>query len=338
MLNYFSKIFFSVIFILICLNGSNSFAQLTTKNLVVSSCSDSGFHCTEFNHFVDNKKLINQRDSLSSILRIKNQSKPKFHSNRLIISSIGLLALNVAAYQPFKKTWWDAERTNFHFYQGWRRTKGYLDFGWYDSYCWHIDKMGHYYSSRILSEQLTYLSRWIGFSDNSSKWIGPIISSLLMLEIEIYDGFFKEWGFSLADFTANELGAFSPMVENKISFMNDFIFKLSYHTSNQPKNESTFVKDYPGMTFWVSWNISTLLPKKFKNCYPEWLNLALGYSVTKYAHGDVELYLAPDINWEKVAIGNSDTAKFIKRVLNYFHFPSVTWQLKPQSRFYLFYY
>ena len=120
--------------------------------------------------------------------------------------------------------------------------------------------------------------------------------------------------------------------------MNNFIFKLSYQTSNQPKNEPTFVKDYAGMTFWLSWNISTLLPKNFKNYYPKWLNLALGYSITRYAHGDVELYLAPDINWEKIPIGNSDTAKLLKKILNYFHFPCFTWQFKPNGKFYLFYY
>ena len=191
MLNCFCKNIFILIFI--CLNGSNLFAQGTAKKVLVSSSFDSSFFYSGSNHFIKNKKSFNRCDSNFSMSKIEHQSKPKFHNNRLILSSIGLLALNVAAYQPFKKIWWEEERTNFHFYRGWRRTKGYLDFGWYDSYCWHIDKIGHYYSSRILSEQLTLLNQWIGFSDNSSKWIGPIMSSVLMLEIEIYDGFFKEW-------------------------------------------------------------------------------------------------------------------------------------------------
>ena len=321
---------FFALFVLICFNCSNLGAQNFSKKKLLNPSLNSNF-----NYLMDNQKSFKQNDSKTSF---KNQSKSSLHRDRLIIASMGLVTLNIAAYQPFKETWWKEERTRFHFYQGWRRTKGYLDFGWYDSYCGHMDKLGHYYSSRILSEQFTSLSRWIGFKNNTIRWIGPILSSVLMLEIEIYDGFFKEWGFSLADFTANELGAFAPMIENKISFMNDFIFKLSYHSSNQSTNEPTFVKDYTGMTFWLSWNISSIMPKEFKKHYPEWLNLAMGYSVTKYAHGEIELYLAPDINWEKVSIGNSDTAKFIKRILNYFHFPCITWQFKPKNRFYLFYY
>jgi len=249
-----------------------------------------------------------------------------------------LIGLNIVAYQPFKQTWWEEERTSFHFYHGWRRTKGHYDFKWGDSYSGHMDKLGHYYSARIISEQLTDLSRWIGFSNKTSEWIGPIMSSIFLLEIEIYDGFFKEWGFSLADFAANELGAFAPMLFRNMSYSEKFHLKLSYHTSNEPNTEPTFIKDYAGMTFWLSWDYYSILPRKAKSWHPKWLNIALGYSVSKYAHGDVELYLAPDINWEKVRIGKSGTAKFLRKVLNYFHFPCFTWKFAPKNKFYVLYF
>jgi len=268
----------------------------------------------------------------------ETNSKRRIHKDRLILSSIGLIGLNIAAYQPFKKTWWEEERTGFHFYDGWRRNIVHYDFYWGDSYSGHMDKLGHIYSARIMSEQLTNLSRWIGFGSKTSEWIGPIMSSIFLLEIETYDGFFKEWGFSLADFAANELGAFAPMLLRKIPYTENFRLKLSYHASNEPNTEPTFIKDYDGLTFWLAWDYYSILPKGIKSWHPKWLDFALGYSVSKYAHGDVEIYLAPDINWEKVPFGKSGTAQFIKRILNYIHFPCFTWQVYPKGKFYALYF
>lgn len=265
-------------------------------------------------------------------------ARPKIHQGRLAYASIALVSLNYAAYQPFKDAWWKEERTHFHFYQGWRRNSGNLDFGWHDTLYGHIDKLGHYFSARLLSEQIRDISRWIGFDEPSSKLIGPVLSSLLMLEIEIYDGFFKDWGFSLADFTANELGAFSPLIKEKIPFLNNFQFKLSYHSSSFPNQETTFIKDYAGMTFWLCFNTRALLPGKTKNFVPSWLNLALGYSISKPARGEVELFLAPDINWMKVPLGHSQTMYFIKKTLNYFHFPCFALKLTPNRKFYPIYF
>jgi hypothetical protein len=249
-----------------------------------------------------------------------------------------IISLNYAAYQPFKDAWWEEERTNFHLYRGWRRNKGYWDFGWNDTLYGHLDKLGHYYSAKLLSEQLFYISRWIGFSESSSKYIGPIMSSLLLLEIEIYDGFFKEWGFSLADFTANELGAFSPLIGEKIPLLKNFQLKLSYHFSPQSKHESTFIKDYAGMTYWLSFKIRSALPAKIKKYSPSWLNLSLGYSISKPTRGDVEFYLAPDIDWTNFPLGRSATSNFIKKTLNYFHFPCFAIQLTPKKKFYPIYF
>lgn len=262
----------------------------------------------------------------------------KIHYDRLVLCSASLVALNVSVYQPFKETWWNEPRTHFHFYRGWRRTVGYWDFGWNDSYYGHIDKLGHYFSSKILAEQLTNLSNWVGFRPSQSQWIGPILSSLFMLEIEVYDGFFVEWGFSLADFAANEAGAFSPMLREKYPFLQNFSLKFSYHPSKQPQKEPTFIKDYAGQTYWLSFNLRPLLPAKIKRHYPNWLNLALGYGVSKQAHGDVELYLAPDVNWEKLYQGDSPYWKFFFHALNYLHFPSLTYKFLPENKFYWFYF
>lgn len=268
----------------------------------------------------------------------ENFTSQQIRHGRLTFASLMLISLNYAAYQPFKNVWWQEERTHFHFYRGWRRNKGYWDFGWHDTLYGHIDKLGHYYSARLLSEHIYSISRWIGFDENSSNLIGPILSSLLMLEIEVYDGFFKDWGFSLADFAANELGAFSPLIKQKIPFFKDFQLKFSYHSSKRIDQENAFINDYAGMTFWLSYNVQSILPASVQRYYPDWLNLALGYSVSQPTRGKVELYFALDINWMKIPIGHSPTATFIKKSLNNFHFPCFSLKLTPNKKFYPIYF
>ncbi|MDZ7318150.1 MAG: YfiM family protein [candidate division KSB1 bacterium] len=298
-------------------------------------------------HFMDSTRWLQQQGYVpdhaqspsmvrasTQLLSAPTSNKSQLKWSRLVAASLTLAAANYAVYQPFKAAWWQEERTHFHFYQGWRRSQGYLDFGWHDTLYGHMDKLGHFYSSRLLAEQFYDICRWIGFSENSSKILGPTVSSLLMLEIEIYDGFFKEWGFSLADFTANELGAFSPLIEEKFPVLQNFQLKFSYHPSRQPQREQTFIKDYAGMTFWLSANVHAALPHPMNSVYPKWLNLALGYSVSKPTRGQIELYLAPDINWLKIPWGgDSRTMRFIKRTLNYVHLPCFAWQLRPDRKF-----
>ncbi len=314
-------------------------AQLPDRSaLLVSNANDSsGSIMTVSEANLASPARLIERDRGASI-KANSISSSGIHRQRLVASSFAVIALNYAAYQPFKQAWWENERTRFHFYQGWRRTTGYLDFGWHDTLYGHMDKLGHYFSARLLSEQLYLVSRWVGFDEYTSQWIAPILSSLLMLEIEIYDGFFKDWGFSLADFAANELGAFSPMIKEKMPWLNVMQLKFSYHPSHFPNHEPTFIKDYPGMTFWLAVRVHDLLPAGMKSYYPAWLCVSLGYSVSKPARGDIELFLAPDIDWQRLPWGDSPTLRFIKRTLNYFHFPGFAFKFQPNQKFYPFYF
>jgi len=328
-----------------------TFLLLYCKFFSLASSQEPGNTGLSLASSTDSLKLALKMASPGKYLENRNQAKvvtgtykneyitpQQVRYGRLTVASLMLVSFNCATYQPFKDAWWQEDRTHFHFYRGWRRNKGHWDFGWHDTLYGHIDKLGHYYSAKLLSEQVYSISQWVGFDQHSSKWIGPILASLLMLEIEIYDGFFKDWGFSLADFTANELGAFSPLIKEKIPFTKNFQLKLSYHPSKKDNREDTFIKDYTGMTFWLSYNVPSLLPASVKKFYPGWLNLALGYSVSKPTRGKVELYLAPDINWMKVPWGRSSTSTFFKKMLNYFHFPCFSLKLMPGKKFYPVYF
>ena len=299
-----------------------------------------------FVFFLTASIAIAQSNDFGSIKNIKMQGidslstskATHIETKRLLLVGIGLAVANLGIYQPFKNVWWQEERAGFHLYRGYRRTMGYWDFGWYDSLYGHMDKLGHFYASKLMSEIFTDLSRWVGFNSNSSNVVGPVISFLLMLEIEIYDSFFKEWGFSLADLTANGLGAFSPLIGSKLPFLNRFKLKLSYHPTGQYQTEKNYIKDYVGMTFWLSYDINSDLPQKVEQYWPDFLNVAIGYSMDRPYHGDVELYFAPDINWTGISNRKHGLLKSFFKYLDYVHFPCFAWKFTPRSEFYLLYF
>jgi len=258
--------------------------------------------------------------------------------NRLVFVASGTLLTNWALYQPFRNVWWTEQKTKFHLYRGYKRNTGYWDFGWHDSLYGHMDKLGHFFSSRLLCNLFADVYQWIGFNSATSLRIASITSFLLMLEIEVYDSFFEEWGFSLADLTANSVGSFSPYISHQIPVFERFKLKLSYHPSGFLDNEEYYIKDYAGMTFWLSYDLNRDLPQAIEPHWPDFLNISLGYGVDKLAHGNIELYLAPDINWTKIYHGNNRLLKKTFNLFDYFHFPCMTLKLTPNKRFYFIYF
>ena len=147
-----------------------------------------------------------------------------------------------------------------------------------------MDKMGHatstYYVGKIGYESL----KWAGAKENQAIWYGGCLGSVYMLTIEILDGFSKEWGFSIGDFTANTLGSAFFVSQQLLWHEQRILLKYSAHTTDFSKYRPNLLgnnlpqrilKDYNGCTFWASANIYSFLPKNSK--FPKWLNLAIGY-------------------------------------------------------------
>ena len=248
--------------------------------------------------------------------------------DRLLLAASGITLTNWYLYQRFKDIWWSHNRTKFHFYRGWKQSTGWWDMGPNDSLWFHMDKLGHLYNARLVSKAMSDLGRWVGFTKNQSLWAGALISSAFYLEIELFDGQYDEWGFSIGDFLASELGAFLPMLNNRFPQVDYFTLKLSYHNSPEIDEEHYLIEDYAGMTFWLSTNVWRMMPKNLKKFWPPWLNLAFGYGVTKKAHGEIELYFALDYDLTKLRTGNPTMRKLLD-YLNYIHLPAPTLQLRP---------
>src|SRR5699024_2707143 len=69
-----------------------------------------------------------------------------------------------------------------------------------------MDKFGHAYTSYTIAKDVTEMYHWAGLSRNSSLLIGSLISLGFQTNLEIFDGFADEWGFSWLDMGANTAG------------------------------------------------------------------------------------------------------------------------------------
>jgi hypothetical protein len=254
---------------------------------------------------------------------------------RLALTVGTLASVNIYAYKKFQNIWWNYPKSPFHLYRGWRQTEGWYDFGPDDSLWFHMDKFGHFYSTRLLSLFLSDTAQWIGFEKNAAQWIGAVASWLFYLQIEIFDGQFEQWGFSLGDLAANTAGAFMPIISARSPFLQKFTLKMSY-APREIQLQQHMVEDYAGMTYWLTSNPQDFL-SVLDPLWPDFLNLAFGYSITQKAHGDIELYFSLDYDLTKIKARSS----FWNRVLyyaNFIHLPAPTIKFKPTTHYYLFYY
>lgn len=313
--------------------------SLTVSNPVnllhLHTCFDSMLVFSQFSEMRFNDIYKNKHIEISDLT--KTMPTQRYRPFRLAVTGGTLLTGNFVIYYAFRDAWWERTKSKFHFYRGWRRTSGFWDLGPHDSLWFHLDKLGHAYNARILSQCFYDLGNWAGLSRSTSYWTGACLSSLLMLEIELYDSQFEDWGFSIGDFIANEIGAFLPLLTYKYPVAREFSFKLSYHPSSEISSENFFVEDYAGMTFWLSGSPYRLIPVTLRKFWPQFLNFALGYSISKKAHGQVELYLAFDYNLTKL-VPNDGLVKTILKKLDYIHLPAPAIKLTPNGCSYLLYF
>lgn len=82
------------------------------------------------------------------------------------------------------------------------------DEGWFgmDTGSGGTDKLGHLYSSYVMSEFLTHSMVKKGYSVESSAEYSAYLSWSLMLYVEVFDGYSSDHGFSYEDLIANTAG------------------------------------------------------------------------------------------------------------------------------------
>ena len=166
--------------------------------------------------------------------------------------------------------------THFHFFD--------------DSREWQqMDKVGHAFGGYHASRWMIDLYKWSGEPKEKALYKGAAVGFLAMTSIEVLDGFGEKWGASWSDVGANAFGTGLAVLNQAVWNENRLQLKVSYRTSSyarDPANQDIlgrnftewFLKDYNGQTLWLSIRVHSFLPEgSFKESYPRWLNLAVGY-------------------------------------------------------------
>ena len=194
----------------------------------------------------------------------------------LSIGGTAYTATSIALYESWYKNY---EQSKFHFYNDWNEWN-------------NMDKVGHLYSAYFQTAWAYHGWKWAGLKENQALFAGAATSFLAQTTIEVFDGFSKEWGFSVPDFASNLIGIGSFVTqqiawkEQRIRFKSSFTpinYKKRYGSERYQQrandlfgtNLSTkLFKDYNAQTIWMSLNLKSFFQK---SNLPEWLNLAFGY-------------------------------------------------------------
>ncbi len=259
---------------------------------------------------------------------------------RTAIITESSLYLGSMAYLQF--IWYkDSERVPFHFYND---SKGYLQ----------MDKMGHAYGAYIESYLCYKWLRNAGVSKNKSLLYGGTVGIILQTPIEVFDGLYKNWGFSWSDMAANTAGSLLVIGQEMLFDKQIVQYKFSYSRSEYAKLangylgdnalESLFL-DYNSQTYWLSSSLNNFV---LKENIPDWLCLSVGYSANGM-YGEFEnrtsykgvaipptdryrqYLLSLDIDWTKIPT-ESRFLKGLFQALNFIKIPSPTLEFASQGR------
>lgn len=161
-----------------------------------------------------------------------------------------------------------------------------------DSQEWQgIDKCGHFYFSFHATLIFGFWLRIAGEEVKKASMAAFILGLMVLLPIEVFDGFAQGWGFSPADLTANVAGCLLAFTilrrENTPWMLPKFSFHLSPLAFLRPElmGGNWFfraLKDYNGQTYWLSFSPNRILGRKI---FPSWLLLSIGYGADGMAGG-----------------------------------------------------
>ena len=208
------------------------------------------------------------------------ESDTSYNKNRVIGSTVGLgvgwSGSMIALSQVWYKDSWNGEFQFFNDGQEWLQ----------------MDKVGHAYTGYHLTRNTFNVYRWSGVNRNKSLLLGSIVGFGYLANLEIFDGFSEDWGFSWWDIAANTAGAGffvgQEMLWQEQRLLMKFSASLSPYAQYRPEVLGSSIperilKDYNGQTYWISASPQSFTEKLA--FLPPWLALSAGYSVDGKLHG-----------------------------------------------------
>ncbi len=238
----------------------------------------------------------------------------------------GLSAAGFAlSYGLQNNVWWKGKRSKFHFNweQDWKADLG-------------SDKFGHLYFSNLVANIYSQAFDWAGMKTKQSRFYGGAVALLHQTFTEVRDGFSEDFGFSWGDYAFNIIGAAYPYLQSQFTILKRFNFKISYEASGRFKDgsHSSIIDDYESTYNWLSIDINKFLPNKIDRLVPDFVNLAIGHSVTNLDFNPQhQFYIGLDWNLEGLP-GDGWLWKLLKKNLNFYHLPAPAIKIYPNVVWY----
>ena len=132
---------------------------------------------------------------------------------------------NAYLYHYFKKAWWSGERApHFFFHADW------------DQEFRDQDKFGHLLGGYHLARVGYAGLRESCVSDKKAIWWSAAYAAAFQLQIEIFDGMYKKYGFSYADMIANTAGQALAVAQELNPRLRAIKPTFSYHDHLRPSS------------------------------------------------------------------------------------------------------
>jgi Predicted periplasmic lipoprotein (DUF2279) len=273
----------------------------------------------------------------NGVVSLPNASCPLTSSQLTAVrTGVGtaFVAGNAYLFHYFKNAWWSGERAPHFFFRA----------DW-DQEFRDQDKFGHMFGGYHLARVGYAGLKEACVSEKKAIFWSAAYAAAFQLQIEIFDGMFKKYGFSYADMIANTTGQTLAVMQELYPRLKVIKPTVSYHKSRGLTNtENGTISselrpslDYSGQTYWFSTDVHELLPDGAKPYWPAFIRFSAGHSVTDWVNpetgnpqrGKRKIILSLDFDPEKLP-GNAPLWKSIKHTLSYYHFPAPALELTPK--------
>jgi hypothetical protein len=237
-------------------------------------------------------------------------------------SPLEVIGLSAAILYVGTKHWDWNTNTQFHFHsEGWFG-KGTTAGG--------TDKLGHAFFSHVLSDFFTWRFYSRGFNMYESALTGALLSGLVMVAIEVGDGF-SPFGASYEDLIFDAAGIAFSFISNTVPGVRErFDFRMQYIPTGH--DNSSAVGDYSGKKFLLAAKLGGF--DTFKDTSLRYLELHAGYFTQGYSSWELREhrpqsrhpYVGVGLNLSEILFSHPDVrdtsaALIGRRALQYFQVP-----------------
>ena len=248
-----------------------------------------------------------------------------------VLVGTGAVAANAALYVYFRNAWWSGEKAD-HLFINWERGLSFRG----------QDKLGHFVGGYHLTRLGSDLLRAACVGDARAVWWGAAYAAAFQLQIELWDGRQKAYGFSPPDLIANTAGAGFSVAQHYVPPLRHVKPTISYNPTAAYRTGQGALRptvDYSGQTYWLSTDVDALLPERARGWWPDVVRVSVGHSITDWVdpRTGVELrarrkfVLSLDLDPEALP-GSNRYWRVVKHQLSYYRFPAPALELTPSLR------